>query len=125
MLYKLSMYIHVKFALTQNVTVTGHYLSLCEVLVVSAFLSSVEGFLVLTFCCGCWWGGVGWVGDGVQWQIQDFLLGGVPTIGGCQPLMQALFGKNICKNKIIGSHWGCALVVPPSFESANGCMVCW
>ena len=35
-----------------NVTVTGHYLSLCEVLVVSTFLSSVEGFLVLTFCCG-------------------------------------------------------------------------
>ena len=38
--------------LTQNVTVTGHYLSLCEVLVVFAFLSSVEGFLVLMFCCG-------------------------------------------------------------------------
>ena len=37
---------------TQNVTVTGHYLPLCEVLVVSAFLSCVEGFLVLTFCCG-------------------------------------------------------------------------
>ena len=38
--------------LTQNVRVTGHYLSLSEVLVVSAFLSSVEGFLVLTFCHG-------------------------------------------------------------------------
>ena len=37
---------------TQNVTVTGHYLSLCEVLVVSTFLSSGEGFLVFTFCCG-------------------------------------------------------------------------
>ena len=35
--------------LTQNVTVTGHYLSLCEVLVVSAFLSSVEGFLASAF----------------------------------------------------------------------------
>ena len=46
------MCIHGKFMLTQNVTVTGHYLSLCEVLVVSAFLSSVEGFLVLTFCHG-------------------------------------------------------------------------
>ena len=34
---------------TQNVTVTGHYLPLCELLVVSAFLSSVE---VLTFCHG-------------------------------------------------------------------------
>ena len=52
MLYKLSMCLHGKFMLTQNVTVTGHYLSLCEVLVVSTFLSSVEGFLVLTFCCG-------------------------------------------------------------------------
>ena len=38
--------------LTQNVTVTGHYLSLCKVLVVSAFLSSVEGFLVSAFCHG-------------------------------------------------------------------------
>ena len=38
--------------LTHNVTVTGHCLSLCEVLVVSTFLSSIEGFLVLTFCCG-------------------------------------------------------------------------
>ena len=37
---------------TQNITVTGHYLSLCEVLVVSTFLSSVEGFLILTFCHG-------------------------------------------------------------------------
>ena len=37
---------------TQNVTVTGHYLPLCEVLVVSIFLSSVEGFLVSTFCHG-------------------------------------------------------------------------
>ena len=46
------MCMHGKFMLTQNVTVTGHYLSLCEVLVVSAFLSSVEGFLVLTFCHG-------------------------------------------------------------------------
>ena len=43
------MCMHGKFMLTQNVTVTGHYLSLCEVLVVSTFLSSVEGFLVLTF----------------------------------------------------------------------------
>ena len=38
--------------LKQNVTVTDHYLSLCEVLVVSTFLSSVEGFLILVFCCG-------------------------------------------------------------------------
>ena len=46
------MCMHGKFMLTQNVTVTGHYLSLCEVLVVSAFLSSVESFLVLMFCHG-------------------------------------------------------------------------
>ena len=46
------MCMHGKFMLTQNVTVTGHYLSLCEVLVVSAFLSSVEGFLILVFCHG-------------------------------------------------------------------------
>ena len=37
---------------TQNVTVTGHYLSLCGVLVVSAFLSSVDGFLIVVFCHG-------------------------------------------------------------------------
>ena len=36
--------------LTQNVTVTGHYLSLCGILVVSAFLSSGVNFLVLVFC---------------------------------------------------------------------------
>ena len=29
---------------TRNVMVTGHYLSLCGVLVVSTFLSSVDGF---------------------------------------------------------------------------------
>ena len=46
------MYVWIKFVLTQNITVTGHYLSLCGVLVVSAFVSSVEGFLVLTFCPG-------------------------------------------------------------------------
>ena len=46
------MCMHGKFMLTQNVTVTGHYLSLCKVLVVSTFLSSVEGFLVLMFCHG-------------------------------------------------------------------------
>ena len=51
MLYKLSMCVHVKFTLTQNVTLTGHYLSLCEVLLVSIFVSSAEGFLILTFCC--------------------------------------------------------------------------
>ena len=37
---------------TQNVTVTCHYLSSCEVLVVFAFLSSVNGFLILISCCG-------------------------------------------------------------------------
>ena len=42
------MCMHGKFMLTQNVTVTGHYLSLCEVLVVSSFLS-VESFLALAF----------------------------------------------------------------------------
>ena len=46
------MCIHRKFMVTQNVTVTGHYLSLCGVPVVSAFLSSVEDFLILNFCCG-------------------------------------------------------------------------
>ena len=46
------MYVCVKFVLTQNITVTSHYLSLCVILVVSAFVSSVEGFLVLTICHG-------------------------------------------------------------------------
>ena len=52
MLYKLSVCIHGKFMFTQNVTVIGHYLSLCGVLVVSAFLSSEDGFLILIFCRG-------------------------------------------------------------------------
>ena len=46
------MCIHGKFIFTQSVIVTGHYLSLCGVLVVSAFLSSKVDFLVLVFCCG-------------------------------------------------------------------------
>ena len=46
------MYVHIKFVLTRSVTVTGHYLSFCEVLMVFSFLSSIEGFLVLTFCHG-------------------------------------------------------------------------
>ena len=37
---------------TPNITVTGHYLSLCEVLVVSVFLLSEVNFLGLVFCCG-------------------------------------------------------------------------
>ena len=37
---------------TPNVTVTGHYLSLCEVLVVFPFLSSEVDFLGLVFCNG-------------------------------------------------------------------------
>ena len=37
---------------TQNVTVTGHYLSLCGVLVVSTFLTPGVDFLVLVFCHG-------------------------------------------------------------------------
>ena len=37
---------------TQNVTVTGHCLSLCEVLVVSTFLLSEVDFLGLVFCHG-------------------------------------------------------------------------
>ena len=37
---------------TQNVTVTGHYLSLYGVLVVSVFLFSKVDFLVLVFCHG-------------------------------------------------------------------------
>ena len=44
--------IHVKFMLTQNVTVTGHYLSLCSVSLCLAFVLSVEGLFTLTFQCG-------------------------------------------------------------------------
>ena len=46
------MCMHGKFMFTQNITVTGHYLSLCEVLVVSAFLLSEVDFLGLVFCRG-------------------------------------------------------------------------
>ena len=48
MLYQLSMCIHVKFMLTQNVTVTVHYLPLCSVLLDLVFVLSVEGFFTLT-----------------------------------------------------------------------------
>ena len=43
------MCIHVKFMLTQNVTVTGHYLSLCSVSLVLALVLSAEGLFTLTF----------------------------------------------------------------------------
>ena len=49
MLYQLSMCIHVKFMLTQNVIVTGHHLSLCLVSLDLAFVLSVEGLFTLTF----------------------------------------------------------------------------
>ena len=47
-----SVCIHGKFMFTQNITVTGHYLSLCEVLVVSVFLLSGVNFSDLVFCHG-------------------------------------------------------------------------
>ena len=40
-----------------------------------------------------------------QWRIQDFPSGGRRAVGGCRPLMWALFGKNVCKNERIGSCW--------------------
>ena len=43
--------------------------------------------------------------------------GGVDPLGGCEPLMRALFGKNGCKNERIGSHRGSAPGMPP--RSAN------
>ena len=43
------MCIHVKFMLTQNVTVTGHYLTLCSVSLALAFVLSVEGLFALIF----------------------------------------------------------------------------
>ena len=46
------MCIHVKFILTQNVTVTVHYLPLCLASLDLAFILSVEDFFTLTFQCG-------------------------------------------------------------------------
>ena len=43
------MCIHVKFMLTQNVTVTVHYLPLCSVSLGLAFVLFVEGLFTLTF----------------------------------------------------------------------------
>ena len=43
------MCIHVKFMLTQNVTITVHYLSLCSVSLDLAIVLSVEGLFALTF----------------------------------------------------------------------------
>ena len=49
MLYQLFTCIHIKFTLTQNITVTAHYLSLCLVSLDSAFVLSVEGLFTLAF----------------------------------------------------------------------------
>ena len=40
-------------------------------------------------------------------------------LGGCQPPMWVLFGKNICENERIGSRWGGAPAVSPG--STNAC----
>ena len=48
-LYQLSMCIHVMFMLTQNITVTVHYLPLFSLSLDLAFVLSVEGFFTLTF----------------------------------------------------------------------------
>ena len=48
----------------------------------------------------------------IQWWIQDF------PLGGRQPLMHTLFGKNVCKSERNGSCWGGHVpAVPPG--SAN------
>ena len=54
-----------------------------------------------------------------------FLVGGgrapISGGGGRGPLMQALFGENVCKNERIGSHRGWhAPRTPPTPRSANG-----
>ena len=37
----------------------------------------------------------------------EFPVGGRgPVLGGCGPLMQVLFGENVCENERIGSRWG-------------------
>ena len=41
-----------------------------------------------------------------QWWIQDSRRGDVDPLGGHGPLMQVLFGKNLCKNERIGSLRG-------------------
>ena len=38
-------------------------------------------------------------GGADQWRIQDFPLGGADPLGGHQPPMHTLFGKNVCENK--------------------------
>ena len=41
-----------------------------------------------------------------------FPIGGDPLVG-CGPLIQVLFGKNVCENERIGSHRGHAPGMPP------------
>ena len=48
-----------------------------------------------------------------------FPIGGVHLLGGCGPLMWALFGENVCKNKRIGSHRGWHAPSTPPLRSAN------
>ena len=43
---------YIKFTLTQNITVTGHYLSLCSVSLDLAFVLSVEGLFTFDSRCG-------------------------------------------------------------------------
>ena len=60
----------------------------------------------------------------IQWQIQDFPWGGMDPLVGRGPLTQALFAKNVCKNKRIGSHRGaCAGHDPPRSANAIMCTI--
>ena len=45
--------------------------------------------------------------------------GGRRPVGECRPLK--LLGRNMCENKSIGSHGGCALAAPPG--PATACFV--
>ena len=46
-----------------------------------------------------------------------FPWGGAPSLwAGRQPLTWMLFGKSICENERIGSHWGHAPAAPPPLD---------
>ena len=85
--------------LLYSVQQLGNYLVSCNVqifpYVVKEIISNIYWVLVSSFNI-----------LHMQWRIQDLPLGGRRPVGGRQPLMHTLFGKNVCEKERNGSCRG-------------------